>query len=242
MSASLIIDFGNTRAKIAVFDEAGTMLRFWQRKTIGIGWLQKLFEQHRISRTMLCSVVAHNPAIEIWLQSHSDLTIFGHTTPLPIRLLYTTPHTLGKDRIAGACGAWLRFAHQNTLVIDAGTCLKYDFVTAEGNHVGGSIAPGIGMRLRAMHDYTAKLPLLEKQPLPDFVGHDTETALRTGAQLGAALEAQGFADLYERRYGSRNILVTGGDASYLMPYLPKGAIEDKYLIINGLYGILKIKS
>jgi type III pantothenate kinase len=125
-------------------------------------------------------------------------------------------------------------------VIDAGTCIKYDIITAEGVYLGGSIAPGISMRLRAMHEFTAKLPLVKcKMPLDDFIGNSTETALRTGAQLAAALEARGFIDLYKSNFENLNLVLTGGDAIYMKPHLPSDVISDKTLIMKGLYAVLK---
>ena len=130
------------------------------------------------------------------------------------------------------------FPFQNSLVIDAGTCIKYDFVTAKGDYLGGTISPGIGMRLRAMHEFTAKLPLIKRENIAHFIGDSTETALLTGGQLGAAMEAQGFVNLYKKEFGENlNIIVTGGDGTYLVNHIDK-AIYQNDLILKGLLSIL----
>ena len=236
---NLLIDLGNTRAKITLCAEDGRIVQHFERKSLSVAWLTDLFNTFLITRSILCSVVAHSSEIVDFLAAKTDFVLLTHETPLPIKLEYATPHTLGKDRISGSCGAWQRFPNSNNLVIDAGTCIKYDFTTAEGNYIGGSISAGISMRFRAMHEFTAKLPLVTRQRLDGFVGYNTETALRTGTQLGAALEAKGFIELYTQRYDALNIIVTGGDAPYLLPYLPRTAVHDKFLIIKGLHAILQ---
>lgn len=247
MNSALIIDIGNTRVKTAlVCKDVFTVLP--PRATLTTAWLTKLFAERQtknspISSVMLCSVRAENTEITSWLTQNCT-TFFAFSTEinLPIRIAYSTPNTLGKDRLAAVIGAWHCFPQRNTLVIDAGTCIKYDIITAEGVYLGGSIAPGITMRLRAMHEFTAKLPLVNcKMPLDDFIGNSTETALRTGAQLAAALEARGFIDLYKSNFENLNVILTGGDAIYMKPHLPSDVISDKILIMKGLHAVLNFE-
>ena len=234
----LVLDIGNTKVKAAIVtDSAWTMLP--SRTNLTTDWLKKIFIKHNITKVIRATVRQDDPIISDWLLQNTPLFVeFATDLPLPITIKYTTPHTLGKDRLAAVLGAWQTYPHQNTLVIDAGTCIKYDIITAEGNYLGGSIAPGIRMRLRAMHEFTARLPLVERQlAIPDFIGDSTETALRTGGQLAAALEAKGFVELYRSRFAPLNVVLTGGDAMYLKPYLPD-AIVDNTLIMRGLYSVI----
>ena len=234
----LAIDWGNTRIKIVVFDPlTREKLDFFEKKTLSVAFLDDLCIKFHIKTSILCSVTNHSPAIEGFLQKNTHFTLLSDEITLPIIIKYKTPHTLGRDRIAAICGAWSMFPHQNSLVIDAGTCIKYDIVTAEGEYLGGSISPGIGMRLRAMHEFTAKLPVVTREKITDFVGDTTETAIRTGGQLGAAMEAQGFVNLYKQKFGNDlNVIVTGGDGTYLVGHL-ENAIYQNDLVLKGLLSI-----
>jgi type III pantothenate kinase len=235
----LAIDWGNTRIKLAIFDKKSREeLAFLSKKTLSINFLNDLCTNFKVKSSILCSVVHHTVEIVDFLTQKTDFTLLSHDMNLPIALKYSTPHTLGCDRIAAVCGAWAHFPNQNNLVIDAGTCIKYDFVTENGDYLGGTISPGIGMRFRAMHEFTAKLPLVQREKLTSFIGNTTETALRTGGQLGAAMEAQGFANLYKQNCEkSINIIVTGGDGTYLINYL-ENATYRRNLVIEGLLSLV----
>jgi type III pantothenate kinase len=245
MSTTLILDIGNTRVKTALVRE-GVFTLLPSRATLTTAWLTKLFAENKqkkqdIKNVVLCTVRNENTEITDWLtQNCTTFLTFSTQIKLPIHIAYSTPDTLGKDRLAAILGAWEAFPQRNTLVIDAGTCIKYDIISAEGVYLGGSIAPGIRMRLRAMHEFTAKLPLVEcKIPIENFIGNSTETAIRTGAQLAAALEARGFIALYKTNFENLNVVLTGGDAIYLKPHLPDDVVSDKILIMKGLYAVLK---
>ncbi len=235
----LIIDWGNTRIKIAVFDKiTKEKLDFFEKKSLSLAFLDDLCIKFHIKSSILCSVVHNEPEIVDFLSKNTRFILVSDEIPLPITIKYSTPHTLGRDRIASVCGAWSLFPYQNSLVIDAGTCIKYDFVNANGEYLGGTISPGIGMRLRAMHEFTAKLPLVQRSKIDHFIGDSTETALRTGGQLGAAMEAQGFLNLYKKEFGDTiNILITGGDGTYLVNHL-ENAIYKNDLILQGLLSLL----
>jgi type III pantothenate kinase len=139
-----------------------------------------------------------------------------------LRNAYATPQTLGADRLAGAVGAAYLRPGQPTLILDAGTALKLDLVTADGTYHGGSIAPGLRMRLRALHTFTGRLPLIE---LPDpaalvqLIGDSTASSMLSGVLNGAAAEVTGLVADYRQRYPGLGLVLTGGDAPYLQPHL-----------------------
>ena len=161
-----------------------------------------------------------------------------HHTQIPILNRYKTPETLGKDRLAAVIGAQVEFPGQNCLVIDAGTCITYDLLTADKTYHGGTIAPGIQMRLEAMHKMTAKLPLAERSPLGPIIGTSTTTALQNGAQWGALLEAKAFIDQCEEHYGSLQVIFTGGDAGFFEKHLKRKIFVNQHLVLTGLNKIL----
>ena len=162
----------------------------------------------------------------------------GHDTRLPIQIVYATPGTLGMDRIAAACGAASLFPGKNCLVIDAGTCVTMDVLLKTGVYVGGNIAPGLRMRLSAMHEYTAKLPLVEPgwPELP--FGDSTLHALQNGASLGIIMEIEGLLHRTKGAFGEVSIVMTGGDAVFLAERLESQIFVTPELVAQGLFQIL----
>jgi type III pantothenate kinase len=163
------------------------------------------------------------------------------TTPVPLRNAYATPHTLGADRLAAAVGAAALRPGQNTLILDAGTALKVDLVTADGTYHGGSIGPGLHMRLRALHAFTGRLPLLDL-PGPDatipLVGDSTTGSLLSGVVNGAVAEVTGLLGQYQAQHPGLGVLLTGGDAAFLAARLPARIFVVPELVLLGLNRIL----
>jgi type III pantothenate kinase len=163
------------------------------------------------------------------------------TTAIPLHNAYATPHTLGADRLAAAVGAASLRPGEDTLIIDAGTALKCDLVMADGSYHGGSIAPGLSMRLRALHSFTGRLPLLEL-PAADatlpLTGDSTTGAMLSGVVNGTVAELTGFIAEYQRRFPQLGIVLTGGDAAFLAPRLPARIFVVPELVLLGLNRIL----
>jgi len=175
-----------------------------------------------------------------FLKSQASFLELTTGTPLPIRLKYTTPETLGKDRVAAAVGAFHLFPKENCLVVDAGTCLTLDVVSAEGEFLGGNISPGIEMRLKAMHHFTAKLPLVEKvETLGDWLGDSTKNAMLNGAELGALLEVEGFIGWCQVKFPSLRVVLTGGDADFFVKHTKTKIFAHQNLVLIGLNQILQ---
>lgn len=145
---------------------------------------------------------------------------------LPIKVEYATPGTLGADRLAAALGAWKRNPGKTVLVADAGTALTLDLLTADGVYRGGNISAGLAMRLRALHEFTSRLPLTEYKDSPDIFGHDTVSALRRGAGWGVAWEIAGAFRMARKEYGCGRIALTGGNAPELLGKIERALGED----------------
>ena len=187
----LAIDRGNTFTKIAVFD---------QRKLVKQAILDVcdtlqltiFFEKYPIKEVIYSSVVSTNRDLLDFFERKTTLFIdLTNATPIPITLSYDTPLTLGRDRIAALVGAWSLQQHKAALVIDMGTCITYDFMTADGVFLGGNIAPGLAMRLKAMHTFTGQLPEIEVQSPADYLGKSTQQAMLGGAYWGILHEIDG---------------------------------------------------
>ena len=238
---TLALDIGNTAVKAGCFD--GPLLR---EMTTGLTAPQVVeLVQHWQPRHVVISSVADDAALRAeelrGLVPGKVLTFLPGTTAVPLRNAYATPHTLGADRLAAAVGAAALRPRQHTLVIDAGTALKFDLVTADGTYHGGSIGPGLQMRLRALHEFTGRLPLLPL-PAPDatvsLVGDSTTGSLLSGVVNGTMAEITGLLGQYRAQHPGLAALLTGGDAAFLAARLPARIFVVPELVLLGLNRIL----
>lgn len=231
---NLCLDIGNTRVKVGVFDGA-RMLHQAQWPAWTPEDIQALHQRFALRRAIVSSVASPDPHLLPYLDRMGlHAQALSTQTRLPFTNGYATPDTLGKDRLAAVAGAHALYPQRNVLVIDAGTCIKYDCLDANAVYHGGNIAPGLHMRIRAMHEQTARLPMVPLVFPSAFVGSSTETALQNGALLGAVLEIQGFAALFRRQWPGLLVLLTGGDAEFLRPQLalPECTVEPDLLLIG----------
>ena len=238
---TLALDIGNTAVKAGCFD--GPLLRE-MAAGLTADEVRELVRRWRPEHVVIASVAedAALHADELREVVPGKILVFKPaTTPIPLRNAYGTPETLGADRLAAAVGAAsLRPGHA-TLVVDAGTALKFDLVTADGTYHGGSIAPGLAMRLRALHTFTGRLPLLALPPADatiPLVGDSTTGSLLSGVVNGAVAEITGLLAQYQRVYPGLGVLLTGGDAAFLASRLPARIFVVPELVLLGLNRIL----
>ena len=163
---------------------------------------------------------------------------FSHDTPIPISNRYRTPETLGSDRLAAVIGASSLMPGKDLLIIDAGTCITYEVIDARGNYWGGNIAPGMQMRLRALHEYTARLPLVEAEGVVPGMGYDTETAIRSGVLRGMKYEIEGYIKSMRSKFPHLQVFLTGGNRINFDEDIRKLVFTDKYIVPRGLNRIL----
>lgn len=231
----LVVDVGNTRIKGAVFEGAILFEIFVFSKMElqkNIENILKKFE--KITDLVVSSVgdvekqsfLAHNKVLNVHFLSHED--------PFPFNNCYGTPKTLGIDRMVLAAGATLQFPNQNRLVIDAGTCVTYDFIDQENNYLGGAIAPGLRLRYEALHNFTAKLPLLSLESPKDFIGTSTSESIHSGVVNGFVYEIDGFIDEYKARYSNFIIILTGGDTDFLAKRLKNTIFANSNFLLESL--------
>ncbi|MBP9197836.1 MAG: type III pantothenate kinase [Saprospiraceae bacterium] len=235
----IIIDIGNTRAKYAIFDHniivlQGVVLRRYSISTIG-----KLLKKFEIKAGILSSTSEISMAFLDILRKIPFFIHLDMETPIPIQNLYSTPLSLGKDRLAAAVGAFKRSYGKPVLFIDMGTCITMNLLNEAGAFIGGNISPGIRMRLKAMHKFTAKLPLVEPDiPAEDFAP-TTVKALQNGAVKGTFREIDSFIDDTRVKFGVNNIILTGGDAGLFESYTKNKIFVAPNLVLEGLNEILK---
>ncbi|MBO4906358.1 MAG: type III pantothenate kinase [Bacteroidaceae bacterium] len=237
-----IIDIGNSRAKLALFDGDEIVAEYVAQGS-DLRPLLVCLSKRPVEAAILSSVVDLPDEIEEQLQAiNVPLLHFTSSTPIPIRNAYHTPETLGADRLAAAVGGWQRCNGKPLLIIDAGSCITFDMVTSDGVYVGGNISPGLHARLRAIDDYFPRLPLVSDEgDLPEL-GYDTETAIRAGVVQGMRHEIEGYIRHFASIHKGLHVILTGGDALNLT--IPNAAtlVVDQHIVERGLNAILNFNT
>ena len=232
----LTIDIGNTSIKYAIFEDKQMVAH---GRTDGHDFSPLAQLRHEADRCIVCSTLKLDADMkQTLIDLCPDTTFMSHLTKIPITNLYQSPQTLGMDRLAAVIGAYSA-THSNTLVIDMGTAITYDFVTAKGEYLGGNISPGMQMRFQALHEHTALLPLISAEGEVPEMGYDTETALRSGVVRGIKYEIEGYIRHFQQEYPQISVFLTGGDIKYL-DMSPKSSIfVDDFIVPRGLNKILQ---
>jgi type III pantothenate kinase len=234
----LILDFGNTQKKLALF-EAGKLIAIRNHRTISKEILAQFIENHpEITSCILSSVIQHSRDIPEYLRQKLIFIDLDEHPPIPILNRYETADSLGKDRLAAAVGGATMFPGENVLVICAGTALTFDFVNAQGEYLGGSISPGMQMRFNALHTFTDKLPLLSYQEPAGLTGTNTRESLLSGVINGIIAEIDGIAHDYREIYPDIKIIFSGGDLNYFVKRLKISIFALPNIVIHGLQQIL----
>ena len=235
---NLIIDVGNTRVKTAVFKQDTIVeLIVFDKKRI-ISEIKKIIKKNNISKGIISSVASISIKKLQKLQSVMDLLIVSSVTKVPFNNLYETPKTLGVDRIALVVSAVRKYPNKNVLIIDAGTCITYDFVNNKADYLGGAISPGIKMRFKSLNNYTSKLPLLEKTELNNFIGNSTNSSINSGVVNGIIKELDGVILDYKEKYKDLTIVLTGGDTNFLAKQLKSSIFANQNFLLEGLNELL----
>lgn len=240
---NLTIDQGNSRTKVALFNDEGRIVKNFIYKSFAASDIEKLFALYPISDSIISSVVNIEPAVVNALNRLSKhFVLFDHFTPIPIHNGYNSPETLGQDRLAAAVGAAYLCPKQNILIIDAGSAITYDFVSEEGEFVGGNIAPGIKMRLTMLHRMTKKLPLVEVEEnelLPLF-GKTTRDAIAAGVIRGIVYEVKGYIRSLNAQLKQLTVVLTGGNSPFIANNSRNTSFQlEKNLVLIGLNQILE---
>ncbi|WP_034062365.1 type III pantothenate kinase [Lacinutrix jangbogonensis] len=236
---NLIIDVGNTYTKLAVFknNKLSDKQRVETKNcSIEIKKIQK--KENGITAAIISSVGKLDDKTLKFLKKEFKLQILSHKSKLPFYNLYSTPKTLGIDRIALVCASVEQFPDNNVLIIDAGTCITFDFINTNNEYLGGAISPGLRMRYKAMHNQTVNLPLLEVEFLTDIIGESTANSMHSGVVNGVLNEIDGCISQYKEKYQDLTVILTGGDAKMLSKQLKSSIFANSNFLLEGLNFIL----
>jgi type III pantothenate kinase len=230
------VDIGNTRTKWALYDEDKLMLAeadtFLNTETV-----LKIFHLYPEATCILSSTVLPEDTLLQAFRKFKSFMILGPDTRLPFNNRYATPSTLGLDRMALAAAAACSYPGEDVLVIDTGTCITLDFVDKQANYLGGSIHPGLNMRMKAMHNFTGKLPLVEVSVPEKLMGDSTASCMQVGGVMGAVLELNAMITLYQSRYPGCKVVLTGGDAPLFFSLLKNEIFAFPNFVLTGLLKI-----
>ena len=231
----LVVDVGNTRIKAAVFEDTKLLEIFvFTDKELQKNIENILKKFKNVSDLVVSSVGDLEKSSFLTFENLLNVHFISNEDPFPFQNMYATPHTLGIDRIVLAAGATLQFPNQNRLVIDAGTCVTYDFIDEKNNYLGGAIAPGLRLRYEALHNFTAKLPLLVLENPKNFIGTSTSDSIHSGVVNGLVYEIDGFIEEYKSRYLNFIIILTGGDTDFLAKRVKNTIFANSNFLLESL--------
>ena len=238
---TLCFDFGNTRKKVAVFNndilEDTRYLANDDSETI-----QLLLTTFQPQKTVLSSVIHHNPVVEAMLAAQSQFHKLSANTKINFSVPVGKPETIGADRLALTAAAVHLFPQKNNLIVALGSCITYNFVSQYHAFLGGGISPGLDMRFKAMHQHTALLPLVTAEWNFPLIGYDTNTNLQSGVINGMAAEIGGIIAKYEEKYRNFNVVLTGGNSAYFAGQLKKEIFADHNFLFKGLYALSELNN
>ncbi|HPE43266.1 MAG TPA: type III pantothenate kinase [Bacteroidales bacterium] len=236
MNIKIILDIGNTLIKLAHV-ESGRLrdVKSFEDEEI----LLNSISEQSFSGGIIGSVREMSSHLLDWTKRQNNILLLNSDTPLPFKIAYKSPQSLGADRIALAAAAYERFPDKNVLVIDMGSCITYDLLTAQGVYLGGAISPGIRMRFKAMNAFTAKLPMAEPTDKTPLIGYDTESSLQSGVMNGVQAEIEGVIDRYASNYKDLTVLIGGGDNKYFDKRFKVNIFAASNLVLEGLRFIME---
>lgn len=241
---NLVIDIGNTNSKLAVFKEK-TLVDYQVLKQIVPADLVKLITRYGVLNSTVSSVAEDLQEVISVLTSNTNYIPFSTNINTGIKNNYRSLSTLGLDRWAKVIAANSCYAGKNSLMIDAGTCITYDLLNSESEYSGGSISLGVAMRFKALHHFTGRLPLVawDRENIEIPLGSDTVSAIKNGVLQGIVNEVEGFISAYNKENKGLTVLLTGGDAAFLLEQLKNSIfapqiIHDPYLVLKGLNEVI----
>ena len=235
---NLVIDIGNSKVKVAVFEIDTMILSAVCEETSFLDELKKISNKYQIDQSIVSSVKDIEDEYFEELQKLPSLLLLNSDTLVPFKNLYSSPSTLGNDRIALAAAAVSEYPQKNSLIIDAGTCITYDFINSSNEYMGGAISPGLEMRYKALHQHTSKLPLLSKNEVYRRTGFSTTESIHSGVINGVLCEIEGVIAQYKQDFNDLTVVLTGGDTKFLSKQLKNSIFANQNFLLQGLNKIL----
>lgn len=238
----LVVDIGNTRIKCAVYKVDTLIESFVFTEMAAENNFKNILAVHPKISDLIVSSVAKTVKFDLKsLSKNVTVHFVSNLDVFPFKNKYATPETLGVDRMILAAGATLLFPNQNRLIIDAGTCITYDFVDENDRYWGGAISPGFRLRYESLHQFTAKLPLLTLEEPNGLIGNSTNQSIHSGVVNGLICEIDGFIDSYKQHNENFTIILTGGDTVFLAKRLKNTIFANSNFLLESLNQFFQYK-
>jgi type III pantothenate kinase len=237
----LVLDVGNTRIKYGYFENQALKNSGICDDWTAAQW-NAFHKSNPFAKILIGAVGPTSKRLLAKLPKSCHIHYIDASTKYPFTTAYNSIQDLGVDRRAALAGALLTHPKSPVFIIDAGSCITYDYISADGHHHGGAISPGRAMRYKAMHLFTTKLPLFEPQGSAPLAGTTTEGSMQAGAEMGIVAEVQAQIDAFSRVYGNFTIILTGGDADFLIKKIKNTIFADADIVLKGLHHLLMYNS
>ena len=238
---NLVIDVGNSLLKVALFQNSHLVAKYDFSKSDKIDF-DKIFKNYSIINSIVSNVSQISPDILTYLEKQTNLVLINNKLKFPFKNLYKTKETLGQDRLVLISASCFDFPNENVLVIDAGSCITFDFKNDKNEYLGGSISPGISMRIKSLNSFTTNLPLVTLDNYNELIGNDTNSSIKSGIVNGVISEIDGVIDRYEHMFENIKIVLTGGDAKFLLKRIKNTIFADQNFLLKGLNNLLQVNN
>ena len=235
---NLIVDIGNTCLKIALFEKNNLIEKSYLLDNY-LDNIKNILSKNPVENSIVSNVGEINDELISVLNDNTDLVLFKNILKLPFKNTYSSKETLGQDRIALVSSASYQFPDENVLIIDAGTCITYDFKNHNNEYIGGGISPGIKMRFKSLNLFTSKLPLIEVFDDFELIGNNTKESLISGVVNGTTMEIDGIIQQYCDKFKNIRIILTGGDSKFLLKRIKNTIFADQNFLTKGLNYLLE---
>lgn len=240
---NLIVDVGNSYVKFAVFQQGKLIHKIVSELSLLNDTYKNIKDNFLNIEKVIISSVGKLESKQIeTIKKQDNVLILNSDVKFPFQNLYKTPKTLGVDRIALVSAAVNQFQNKNVLIIDAGTCITYDYITSKNQYLGGAISPGIRLRYHSLHNLTANLPLLDSEIPKNIIGQSTSEAIHSGVINGVLKEIDGVIDEYQKKYSDLTVILTGGDTNFLSNQLKNSIFANSNFLLEGLNFILEFNT
>ena len=235
----MVIDIGNSFSKVGLFDK-NILIDYKEFKSFSVEDIKSVFSSKIITNSIISNVSSHDKKVFEFLNMNSNLVLFDAEIKLPFKNKYGSVETIGNDRIALVSQASRSYPDKNVLVIDSGSCITYDFLNDKNEYLGGGISPGLNMKLKALNNQTARLPLVKKTQIKYLIGKSTETSILSGVINGTLGEINYIIEEYKKRYKKIVIILTGGDLNFLFNHIKNGILADPKFLLSGLNILIEL--
>jgi len=240
---NIVIDFGNTRAKVGIIENQG-LKKVVHYETGQINTEDFISHLRSLSPSAICYLnvrPVESEILDYFSACKSQIIHFDHTFKLPFSVHYEAPEKLGIDRLAGVVGGHSLFPENDFLVIQSGTCITYDLFLKDKGYMGGAISPGVHIRNKSMNTFTHQLPLVDTESVEctEIIAKNTNDSLLSGILNGTLFEMEGFIEAAHKQSGNLNIILSGGNTLYFAKKIKRQIFANSNITLIGLKEIIK---